>query len=244
MKMNRLLAFSPNLKQSWMLCAILVLCQTAGAAASFIINSVAPEWSDFAGYVLSFILVALVVVRSGKGSHYEPVAAPRQSPLLWLLLVPFTLLFVHAVEPLAMWVPTPEPMKQLYMDFFRINLPSFLLLVFIAPVCEEWLFRGIILKGLLKRRSPLKAIVWSAVIFGVIHIIPMQMISAFFLGLMIGWIYWHTRSLFHCIFIHAVNNAAAFISSIFFPDTTVDASIFNTAGGYYMYAGAHVIWKF
>ena len=82
----------------------------------------------------------------------------------------------------------------------------------------------------------------SAVIFSVMHFNPWQSIPTFFVGLMLGWIYWRTRSLWCCIFIHMVNNTFAFIFSVFlFPDTPVDAIIFDFTGGYYIFAAALLV---
>jgi len=239
--LNRLFAYNPNLKQSWVLIVILTICGLIFGVATAAINDfvIASKWVDLIGHVVSFFIAALIVVRLGKNSNYEPVASLRQSPLLWLLLVPFTLSFGITVEPLSAWIPMPEWIKQIFAELMQKSLPTFLMVVVFAPICEEWLLRGIILKGLLTHYSPRKAIVWSAVMFAVMHLNPWQGILAFFLGLMIGWVYWRTRSLWCCIFIHAVNNAASYILSVFiFPDVPVDASIADIAGGYYIYAVA------
>ena len=237
--LNRLLAYSPNLKQSWLLAVIILLCYfIIGGAAGVIMMYIAPKWAELAGSVLVCVTMALVVILMGKGSRHEPVASQCQSPLLWLLLVPFTLSFSISIDPLSMWIPMPDVIRQIFANSFQKNLPTFLAAVIIAPVLEEWLLRGIILKGLLKHYSPHKAIIWSAVIFGVVHLNPWQSIPTFFAGLMIGWIYWRTRSLLLCTFIHAVNNAAAFIFLFVFPDAPFNTTVLNMEGGYYMYAAA------
>ena len=241
---NSMLAYSPNLKQSWRLIIIFLLCQVVGSAANMIIKIAGvttPEWETLSGNVLGYIVLALIIFRFGKGDNDASVRISGLSPLLWFLLVPFTWSFGLAAESLTMWIPTPDIIKQMFADMIKNNLPSFLLLVVMAPVCEEWLCRGIILKGLLARYSPLKAIVWSAVMFGVVHMNPRQGVFAFFLGLALGWIYWRTRSLRYCIFMHAVNNAAAFLSALFFSDTQADITIADIAGGYYIYAVVLVV---
>ena len=160
---KRLLTYSPNLKQSWMLTITLLLCQLiVGGVAIVIMERITPEWAELIGSVLAYIILALIVVHLGRRSDYEPAAPPRQSPLLWLLLVPFALSFGVAIEPLGMWIPMPDWMQQIFADLMQKSLPAFLSVAVLAPVCEEWLLRGIILKGLLKRYSPLKAITWSA----------------------------------------------------------------------------------
>jgi membrane protease YdiL (CAAX protease family) len=236
--MNRLLAYNPNLKQSWMLFIICILCQIVGVAASIIIRYsgiTTPEWDSLSAQILSFIALALIVVRLGKESNDEPDMASGFSPFLWMLLVPFILSVNMAVKPLTGWISMPDFFKQMFADISQNNLPVFLSIVIVAPLGEEWISRGIILKGLLKHYSPRKAIVWSAVIFGIIHFNPWQAVSAFFIGLAIGWIYWRTRSLWLCVFMHAVNNAAAFVLTAIFPDSSADVTLATLAGGYYIY---------
>ena len=237
--MKRLLAYSPNLKQSWVLVLITMLCS---AIIYFVMRAImqyagasVQEWHDIFSSLLIFTVVALLVVRLGRHGSYEPVASPRRSPLLWLLLVPFTLSISLATEPLTAWIPIPDIIKQVFDDVFQATLPGFLLIVILAPLCEEWLCRGIILKGLLKHYSPRKAIVWSAVIFSVLHLNPWQGVSAFCGALAIGWIYWRTRSLWCCIFMHAVNNAMSFLFIFFFPDARFVMTLVAFAGSYYIY---------
>ena len=237
--MKRLLAYSPNLKQSWALVFIAMLCSAISYVAIGVIMQYAgapvQEWRYLFESLLIFTVVAPLVVRFGRHGSYEPVASPRPSPLLWLLLVPFTLSISLATEPLAAWIPMPDILKQAFDDVFQKNLPGFLGIVVLAPVYEEWLYRGIILKGLLKHYSPRKAIMWSAVIFSVIHLNPWQGVSVFFGALAIGWVYWRTRSLWCCIFMHAVNNAMSFLFIFFFPDARFDMTLVTLAGSYYIY---------
>jgi membrane protease YdiL (CAAX protease family) len=75
-----------------------------------------------------------------------------------------------------------------------------------APFTEEVLFRGLILRGFLQRYSVTKSIWISALLFGLLHLNPWQFIYSTLLGLLLGWLYLHTRSLGLCIFGHAVNN--------------------------------------
>jgi membrane protease YdiL (CAAX protease family) len=80
----------------------------------------------------------------------------------------------------------------------------------IAPFLEEMLFRGIILRSFLAHYSPAKAIVASSVLFALIHLNIYQIPGAFIIGCFLGWVYYKSRSLWPCIYAHAVNNAAAY----------------------------------
>jgi membrane protease YdiL (CAAX protease family) len=238
---NRLLAFSPDLFQSWALIVIIYpVCVIVGGIPSAIVMKITgaatPEWAVITSNVLQYIVLALIIIRLGKGSEYVPVESQRQSPLLWLLLIPFTLSVSLAARPLTTWIPMPDIIKVFFANAFTNSLSTFLSVVVIAPICEEWLFRGIILKGLLKRYSPLKAILWSAVIFGVFHLNPWQAVTGFCIGMAMGWIYWRTRSLWYCIFMHAVNNAVMFLAMFLFNDLPDDTTLADLAGGYYIYA--------
>ena len=89
------------------------------------------------------------------------------------------------------------------------------LAVIIAPVTEEVIFRGLILRGFLGRWKPWTAIIASAALFALMHFNPAQTPVALGLGLVLGWIYVRTRSLGLCMLGHAVNNSASYPLSFF-----------------------------
>ena len=83
---------------------------------------------------------------------------------------------------------------------------KFYSMVIQAPLFKEVLFRGVILGGLLARRTPARAIVWSAALFAIIHINPWQFPAAFLLGIVFAWFVVRTGSLLPAIVGHALNN--------------------------------------
>jgi hypothetical protein len=90
---------------------------------------------------------------------------------------------------------------------------SFLLVAIFAPIFEEWLCRGMVLRGLLTRMKPVWAIVISAAFFAIIHANPWQALNAFLIGLMMGYVYYKTGSLLLTMLIHFVNNGTAVVLS-------------------------------
>ena len=82
-----------------------------------------------------------------------------------------------------------------------------------APLFEEWLCRGLVLRGLLQKTNPVAAIVISALFFAVIHLNPWQAIPAFFLGIVFGIVYYRTGSLKLTMLMHFVNNTFSAILS-------------------------------
>ncbi|MDV3428984.1 MAG: CPBP family intramembrane metalloprotease [Bacillota bacterium] len=76
----------------------------------------------------------------------------------------------------------------------------------VAPISEEIIFRGMVLKGFLKHYSVRKSIILSALLFGIAHMNPWQFVSAFAAGIVLGWWYVKTDSIITTIFGHALNN--------------------------------------
>ena len=92
---------------------------------------------------------------------------------------------------------------------------SFLVTAIFAPIFEEWLCRGMVLRGLLTKMKPVWAIVISALFFAIIHMNPWQALNAFIIGLIMGYIYYRSGSLWLTMLIHFVNNGFAVIMTQF-----------------------------
>ncbi|MBQ3039987.1 MAG: CPBP family intramembrane metalloprotease [Clostridia bacterium] len=86
--------------------------------------------------------------------------------------------------------------------------------VFVAPICEELMFRGLILSALKGKAPKWAGIVAVAFVFGLIHSFPIGFIYAFSLGILLGWLYYFTNSLLPCIIVHACFNATNYLSFI------------------------------
>lgn len=121
-------------------------------------------------------------------------------------------------EFLTNLIPTTGPIfGDLYLKFLHqmnsISLDHVAMVIMVAvfaPLLEEILFRGIILKAMLNKAiDPKKAIFFSALIFGAIHGYPWQFLGAFLLGLVLGLVYWKTKSLLMPILLHSFNNFIA-----------------------------------
>ncbi len=82
----------------------------------------------------------------------------------------------------------------------------------IAPIVEEILFRGLLYQWLRARTNVLIAVIASAVIFAVVHIIPLLFPALFVVGLILALVYEWTRSLWVTITIHFLQNGMAIIA--------------------------------
>ena len=92
---------------------------------------------------------------------------------------------------------------------------TFLLAAIFAPIFEEWLCRGMVLRGLLTKMKPGWAIVVSALFFALIHMNPWQALNAFIIGVIMGYVYYKTGSLWLTMLIHFVNNGSSVVLSQF-----------------------------
>ncbi|MGH8113934.1 MAG: lysostaphin resistance A-like protein [Rhodanobacteraceae bacterium] len=91
-----------------------------------------------------------------------------------------------------------------------------LLVVCVAPVVEELVFRGVLLSGLASRMRIGWAIVVSALIFGCAHLPDFKFAwypvpALILLGLVLAWLRIRTHSLWPSITLHATNNFVAAI---------------------------------
>ena len=82
----------------------------------------------------------------------------------------------------------------------------------IAPICEELVFRGLMLTSLKDYLPKWVGIVACALCFGVIHYpSPIAMFVTFGFGILLGFIFYQTKSLIPCILAHMTFNLSNFL---------------------------------
>lgn len=86
--------------------------------------------------------------------------------------------------------------------FFLLEILS---TAIVPAFCEEYLFRGAILTNLLPFGKS-TAIFASAFLFGLMHQNPVQMLYTMLMGVVIGYVYVKTKSIWICIILHGINN--------------------------------------
>lgn len=91
-------------------------------------------------------------------------------------------------------------------------LLSFIATAIVPALIEEFACRGIVL-GVLKKYGQTFAIISSSLIFGIMHGNFEQIPFAVLVGLVLGYIYVKTGSIWPCMAIHCVNNAASVVFS-------------------------------
>lgn len=146
----------------------------------------------------------------------------------WVRTRPWFVLFWCVVAALGALVPSvwlQEHMPELpnlvegEFDMIMKDRMGYFVVGLLAPLAEEMVFRGAILRSLLRWKSnPWVGIVISAILFAVIHMNPAQMPHAFLIGLLLGWMYWRTDSIVPGVVYHWVNNTVAYILYNIYPN--------------------------
>lgn len=118
------------------------------------------------------------------------------------------------IEPLLELFPA-EPYEAV-QQALGLGGWTILSVVVAAPLLEEVLFRGVVFESCRERFGSAAALFISAFLFGLIHVVPVQVVNAFVVGLILGYVYLRTHSLLSVIILHAINNALAYITMAFF----------------------------
>lgn len=146
----------------------------------------------------------------------------------WLRTRPWMTLFWSVIAALGAIIPSmwlQELMPELpnwvegEFDMILANRWGYLTIGLLAPIAEEMVFRGAILKSLLNTRlSVSTAVMLSALLFALIHFNPVQMPHAFLVGLLLGWMYQRTGSILPSVAFHWVNNSVAYVLYNLYPN--------------------------
>lgn len=199
---------------------VLALFLTLGGATQML-NAAFGIWFT---EIFIFIGVPWVLLRA---SHYEPLGytglqAPSLAPaaLGFGLGVTNFFAFVVPIQYAAQTV-APQWMREAF-DGSRIFEGQSALELGImiagvslaAPVCEEFFFRGVFQKGLLRTSlSQAGAVLLTAVIFSAFHFDPVGFVARVELGVLFGALRLYTGSLWPSILAHSANNV---VSSVLF----------------------------
>ena len=208
-----------------------------GGILVLLLNAIVPGIADYQMlivYPLSFLPAMVYAARkSQKNSLFEPGYklnssnfAPFKGWQLALITVLLTFATMIAADLPNYWnvkLTNALGMEEFYnsvqsmMESMTTGpfWSSFLLVAIFAPIFEEWLCRGMVLRGLLTKMKPVWAIVVSALFFALIHLNPWQALNAFIIGVVMGVVYYRTGSLLLTMLIHFVNNGFSVIASQF-----------------------------
>lgn len=175
-------------------------------------------------YIASLSLFSLVVIVVFAWCRWTPVNRKYMRSRPWVVLIWSALAALGAILP-SLWLQDvlPELPNFIEDEFEDIlsNRWGYFAVGLFAPIAEEFVFRGAALRALLNgTRKPWVAIILSALLFSLAHLNPAQMLHAFLVGLLLGWMYWRTGSIIPGIVYHWVNNTVAYVGENLLPGQT------------------------
>jgi len=160
----------------------------------------------------------------------------------YLLSRPYFILFWVVLAALGALIPSMllqelmpalPPVLQEIVDQTTEQMSSlmdmrggYFLIALLVPLAEEIVFRGAVLRSLLRWKPDLHwpMIAVSALLFALAHGNPAQMIHAFLTGLLLGWLYYRTGSIIPGVVYHIANNTVAYILYKLYPDPDLELS--------------------
>lgn len=191
---------------------VIVLMGVLGVLAGFFTTAFVIDLKVTGGIALAtFSFILLYGVRKTDGSPSKALPFPSFDRTL-LLPMALTIggLFILIGELgslLARLIPLPWGLIEPFYEAVSTDpVGAIFAIVIVAPLAEEMLFRGLILRGFLNRYTFWRSIIVSALLFGAVHENLWQFPSAVIIGLLLAWWFAKTRSLWPCVLGHALFN--------------------------------------
>jgi len=162
--------------------------------------------------IISFGIVIFIGFRKTKRKFNEVFKFNRVSAFLWVAIIVFMTGLVIVTSETDNLLNYILPMPEMFRNLFETLMAkqAFIIAIFVIGIIpaltEELFFRGLILDGLKNNYSKRKAIIISALLFGIIHLNPWQFYGAFIIGLISAWICIETNSILLSIYMHFFNN--------------------------------------
>ena len=182
-------------------------------------------FSLFVGAI--FVLVVLALKRRLRVEDISFVRVPIPYYIcIFLMMLPA----IVALNILTEQFHLPDHTASVALELMHHPL-GIITIVLMAPLTEELIFRAGIQRVLLQRgvRS-IWVILCSSFLFALVHANPAQIPVAMMMGVLFGWLYVRTGSIWPCVFAHVVNNGMGVLTAQLFPDPDITLSQLLGAG--------------
>jgi membrane protease YdiL (CAAX protease family) len=210
----------PSIKNSILLCLLFLGIQIGlgviiGLAAALLgipDASVVYGIAIGLGNLAALGIVIAIGFKKTKRPLNEVFKLNKVSSPLWVAATIFMSGFVIVLSELDNLVNYVLPMPEMLINVFdtliakQAFVVAIIVMGIIPGIMEELLFRGLILDGLRRNYSQKKAIITSALLFGLVHLNPWQFYSGLIIGIISAFICIKTNSITLSIYIHFFNN--------------------------------------
>ena len=178
-----------------------------------------PPWGIVIAVLVSAVLLFRYVLRTGRPGEIRRRAtlrlrwpAPEKRP--WLLLYTALVLALSWIlgEIYTGLVPVPPDTFDPFGPLTRTlggRVSAAVLAIGIAPILEEFVFRGLLQHPLERRWGAAHGIAVTAAVFALAHMLPWVFPLHLFLGLAFGFAVFAARSIWAGVLLHTANNSLA-----------------------------------
>jgi len=192
--------------------------------AGFLYNAdIDPFWITFTALISNAVACfgSVLMVNLFFQNHSLDKIGFRKTTKFWILIALSTgvgLMVLRALLAGLILIIFPSMIEgtEILQDAFITNntnlvsqLTTLLLGGLVIPIGEELFFRGFLHNWLRNKLAMWPAILISAFIFSAFHIIPLQALMVFPMGVMTAWLYEKSKSLKAPIALHVINNSIA-----------------------------------
>jgi uncharacterized protein len=171
-----------------------------------VLELVATLFQDL-GWVIGAILLARTVRKPAAWQF--GFRRPRLGPAVgWSVVAILTYVGITVLYTLILQPESGEPIET--GDRLGTLIGSCVIIIVVAPLCEEFFFRGFLYRILRGHLGMWPAIVLTGSLFGAVHLTsggPLAVAVIAPLGFLLCLVYERSGSLYPCIGLHALNNA-------------------------------------
>ena len=209
------------------LCVFLIIQVTTSSIVQGILTLTTGKsmMESATSFILTTALFSVVTVVVFLWAKWSEVSRHWIRKRPWVTLIWCVVAALGAIIP-SVWLQEHMPeLPNLAEDAFDMIMKDrwgYVAVGLLAPLAEELVFRGAILRALLQWCSkPWVGIALSALFFAVAHMNPAQFPHAFLIGLLLGWMYYRTDSIIPGIVYHWINNSVAYVMYNLYPNPDI-----------------------
>lgn len=210
---------APDPREAALLLALVIALNLAIGypvqAYSLIPGVLVTEWLLIALPVLIFVRVRRLSPRAALLVRAPTIRAATGAAIsgatAWYLVG----LLVEHVQSRFLPIPPEiqDALRRLVSGSERPLMLDLFALAISPAICEEMLFRGILLRATEHAWSPRWGMMGNAVLFAAFHLSVYRFVPTAVLGLILAAITYRTRSIFPAIVFHLLNNAATLLAA-------------------------------
>lgn len=204
---------------------LVIVIQAVGVILFMVFNDLFPDgMKENNIIVLSFLSIAIVTVFMYR---IKKIPVRRLFPIHYGVIdflpgVIFSTFGIYVfniflVSHLIYLFPEMGEINEAFVKALPDNILFFVLFaVILAPLSEEFFFRGLIFNGMRIRFSFMKSLIISTILFSGIHVNPSQVISTLTIGLFFGYLMDRAGSILVPILAHSLYNSYGILFSFLF----------------------------